>query len=104
MLEGGWDALCLETLDGLGPGADGNPESSGGTLTPTGSRAADRRGGVSWCGIGSRAAGGCDCPARPALYAVTLSDTEGQGERAHCRLMALILIRLARWPPGRRTG
>ena len=36
---------------------------------------------------------------------VTLSDMGGQGEHAPRRLnMALIPIRLARWPPGRRTG
>src|ERR1700730_9670790 len=52
---GSGTALCLETLDGLGPG-HGNPESSGGTLTPTGGRAADRRGGGSWGGIGRRGA------------------------------------------------
>jgi len=47
--------------------------------TPAGGRAADRRGGSAGMQEGATAR------YVPALSAVTLSDTDGQGERTHCR-------------------
>ena len=64
------------------------------TLTSAGGRAAERRGGVSRCGPGSRVQEGAAARHVAALSAVTLSDMDGQGERAHCRRS----VRYGRWP------
>jgi hypothetical protein len=91
---------CLDATEARGtasgwrvPGDRGRSRVGGRTpariiqraLTPAGGRARGMYRRSQLVRYMQPGAGGCGCSARPALSAVTLSDMEGQGERAHCR-------------------
>jgi len=96
--------VCLETLGGPERGTDGDPEASDGPNTDMRpGRGSARRGQmVRYRQPGTQV--GATAQRVPALSAVTLSDTAGQGERAHCRRSVLERSLRCRLLERRRTG